>query len=205
LGRQLALQALAIFPLVGCFPAVVIRGFRVKSFAALIGTESIVAFRGNAPALFAHLAQPDLPKITGFGQSDQGYHRVSFADRFIADMHLEPPLVLVGYHSKNPSAACDEVSGARTEDVLLQCFIERVMAVVKLPPAPTCAPSRCCWGIATWRKRRSICISPGGISAPPAVRWMHSRSEEKESRRRAHEPASSGGGRHRSLCGAVFS
>jgi site-specific recombinase XerD len=65
-------------------------------------------------------------------------------------------------------------------------------------------PSRCCWGIATWRKPRSICTSPGGISAPPAARWMHSPSEEKESRRRAHEPASSGGGRHRSLCRAVF-
>jgi integrase/recombinase XerD len=29
-------------------------------------------------------------------------------------------------------------------------------------------------------------------------------SEEKESRHRAHEPASSGGGRHRSLCRAVL-
>src|SRR5438128_11206985 len=72
-------------------------------------------------------------------------------------------------------------------------------------PAPICEPSRLSWGIATLKKRRSICISPGGISAPPAVRWMHSPSEEKESRHRAHEPASSGGGRHRSLCGAVFS
>jgi integrase/recombinase XerD len=53
-------------------------------------------------------------------------------------------------------------------------------------------------------ERRSTCISPGGISAPPAVRWMHSRFEEKESRRRAHEPASSGGGRHRSLCRSVL-
>jgi integrase/recombinase XerD len=44
-------------------------------------------------------------------------------------------------------------------------------------PVPTCEPFRCCWGIATWRKPRSICISPGGISAPPAARWMHSRSE----------------------------
>ena len=70
-------------------------------------------------------------------------------------------------------------------------------------PVPTCAPFRCCSGIATWKRRRSICISPGDISAPPAVRWMHSRFENKESRRRAHEPASSGGGRHRSLCGAV--
>ena len=33
---------------------------------------------------------------------------------------------------------------------------------------------------------------------------MHSPSEEKESRHRAHEPASSGGGRHRSLCGQSF-
>ena len=71
-------------------------------------------------------------------------------------------------------------------------------------PVPTCAPSRCCWGIATWKRPRSICISPGGISAPPPVRWMHSRSAEKESRRRAHEPASSGGGRHRSLCRTVL-
>jgi len=55
------------------------------------------------------------------------------------------------------------------------------------------------------KRQRSICISPGGISVLPAVRWMHSRSEEKENRRRAHEPASSGGGRYRSLCGAVFS
>ena len=39
--------------------------------------------------------------------------------------------------------------------------------------------------------------------APLVVRWMHLRFENKESRRRAHEPASSGGGRHRSLCGAV--
>ena len=70
-------------------------------------------------------------------------------------------------------------------------------------PVPTCAPFRCCSGIATWRRRRSICISPGDISAPLVVRWMHSRFENKESRHRAHEPASSGGGRHRSLCGAV--
>jgi len=70
-------------------------------------------------------------------------------------------------------------------------------------PVPTCAPFRCCSGIATWRRRRSICISPGDISAPLAVRWMHSRFENKESRQRAHEPASSGGVRHRSLCGAV--
>ena len=54
-------------------------------------------------------------------------------------------------------------------------------------------------------KPRSICISPGDISAPSAVRWMHSPAEEKESRRRTHEPASSGGGRHRSLCRAGFS
>ena len=71
-------------------------------------------------------------------------------------------------------------------------------------PVPTCEPFRCCWGIATLRRRRSICISPGDISAPLAVRWMHSRSDEKESRRRAHEPASSGGGRHRSFCRTVF-
>jgi integrase len=51
-------------------------------------------------------------------------------------------------------------------------------------------PSRCYSGIATWRKLRSICISPGAISAPPAVRWMRSPSEEKENRHRAHEPAS---------------
>src|SRR5438132_9017157 len=70
--------------------------------------------------------------------------------------------------------------------------------------APTCAPSRYCWAIATLRRRRSICISPGGTSAPPAVRWMHSRSEEKENRHRTHEPASSGGGRHRSLCRTVL-
>ena len=78
------------------------------------------------------------------------------------------------------------------------------LPLICLKPVPTFVPSRCCWGIATWKKPRSICISPGGISAPPAVRWMHSRSEEKESRRRAHEPASSGGGRHRSLCRAVL-
>jgi len=70
-------------------------------------------------------------------------------------------------------------------------------------PVPTCAPSRCCSVIVTSRRRRSTCISHGGISAPPAVRWMRSRFEEKESRRRAHEPASSGGGRHRSLCRSV--
>src|SRR5207245_566368 len=68
----------------------------------------------------------------------------------------------------------------------------------------TSAPFRCCWVIATWKKRPSICISPGGISAPPAVHWMHSRSEEKENRRRTHEPATSGGGRHRSLCRTVL-
>ena len=84
-----------------------------------------------------------------------------------------------------------------------------ILCATALPPicsklAPTCAPSRYCWGIATLRRRRSICISPGGTSAPPAVRWMHSRSEEKENRRRTHEPATSGGGRHRSLCRAVL-
>ena len=41
-------------------------------------------------------------------------------------------------------------------------------------PVPTCAPFRCCSGIATWKRPRSICISPGGISAQPPVRWMHS-------------------------------
>lgn len=36
-----ALQSLAIFPLIGCLAAVVIRCLRVKVLAALIGTESI--------------------------------------------------------------------------------------------------------------------------------------------------------------------
>jgi len=65
-------------------------------------------------------------------------------------------------------------------------------------PVPTCELFRCCWDIATWRKPRSICTSLDVISAPPAVRWMYSPSEEKESQHRAHEPASSGGGGHRS-------
>ena len=70
-------------------------------------------------------------------------------------------------------------------------------------PVPTCAPSRCCWDIATW-KNAIFCICPGDISAPPAVHWIHSRSEEKENKRRTHEPATSGGGRHRSLCRTVL-
>ncbi len=40
-------------------------------------------------------------------------------------------------------------------------------------PAPTSEPSRCCWDIVTSRKRRSICISPGGTSVPPEVHSMH--------------------------------
>src|SRR3989442_406642 len=78
--------------------------------------------------------------------------------------------------------------------------LRTVLPPICSKPAPTCAPSRCCSVIGTSRRRRSICISPGVISAPPAVRWMPLRSEEKEKRHRTHEPASSGGGRHRSLC-----
>jgi site-specific recombinase XerD len=55
--------------------------------------------------------------------------------------------------------------------------IHPTLFVTVLPPIclklePTCAPSSCCSDIATWRRQRSICISPGGISAPPAVLWM---------------------------------
>src|SRR5277367_4269062 len=74
-----------------------------------------------------------------------------------------------------------------------------------LRPAPTCVPSRCCSDIATLKKPRSTCISPSGISAPPPARSMHSRSRSRENRSTAHEPASSGDGRHHSLCRTVLS
>jgi hypothetical protein len=62
--------------------------------------------------------------------------------------------------------------------------IHPILCATALPlicskPVPTFVPSRCCWGIATLKKQRSICISPGGISGPPVVRWMHSRSEAR--------------------------
>src|ERR1035437_956226 len=76
-----------------------------------------------------------------------------------------------------------------------------VLPPIYSKPGPTCGPSRCFWDIATLRKRRFICISPGDISAPRVVRWMHSRFTNKESRHRAYESASFGGGRHRSLSG----
>ena len=66
-------------------------------------------------------------------------------------------------------------------------------------PVPICAPFRCCSGTAIWKRRRSICISHNGTSAQPPVRWTPSRLADKENRRRAHEPASLGGGRYRSL------
>jgi integrase/recombinase XerD len=47
------------------------------------------------------------------------------------------------------------------------------------------------------RSRRHLC-------ATGSPHWMHSRSEEKENRRRTHEPATSGGGRHRSQCRATL-
>jgi hypothetical protein len=43
-----------------------------------------------------------------------------------------------------------------------------------LRPEPTCAPSRCCWAIATSKRRRSTCISRIAISAQPPVLWMRS-------------------------------
>ncbi len=70
-------------------------------------------------------------------------------------------------------------------------------------PAPICEPFRCYWAIVTWRRWRSICISPG-ISAPAAVLWMHSRSGHQENRYRTYKSASSSGGRHRSLCRTVL-
>src|SRR5450759_2838492 len=78
-----------------------------------------------------------------------------------------------------------------------------VLPPIYSKPGPTCGPSRGFLDIATLRKRRFICISPGDISAPRVVRWMHSRFTNKESRHRAYESASFGGGRHRSLCGSV--
>ncbi len=72
-------------------------------------------------------------------------------------------------------------------------------------PEPTCGPSRCCSDTVTWRRPRSICISPSGISAQPPVRWTHSRLTHKENRPGTHEPASPGDGRYRALCRAVFS
>ena len=83
---------------------------------------------------------------------------------------------------------------------LRHCFATHL-----LEAGADCAPSRCCWGIVTWRRRQSICISPGVISAPPAspLDALTIRTE-RESRRRAHEPATSGGGRHRSLCRRVL-
>jgi integrase len=42
-------------------------------------------------------------------------------------------------------------------------------------PGPTCAPSRCCWGIVIWKRQRSTCTSRIVISAQPPVLWMRSR------------------------------
>ena len=115
MGHLAPLQVFAIFSLVGRLPAVVIGRLRVKTFAALVGTESIIALRGNAPAFLTHLAKPDLAKIAGFGQSDKGYHRIFRAvgatyetprlQNGLANRYLKPSFVLVGNHSKKPTAA----------------------------------------------------------------------------------------------------
>jgi site-specific recombinase XerD len=73
-----------------------------------------------------------------------------------------------------------------------------------LRPERTCARSRSCSAIATSKSLPYICICPSGTSARPPARSMPSCFLHKEDTSTVHEPASSGDGRHRSLCWTVI-